>query len=119
LELHSKEWQEYWKSIPAGTDVFVELSRLFEFQFGSVVVLVDRDVSQSTPFETLARSLSRLVLSVAYDSLARRPFGMICESFSKAFDVPQGLWHRYSGRSLSEQRGWPATLPIFGDHNPK
>jgi hypothetical protein len=27
LELHSAEWQAFWKSIPAGSDVFVEMSR--------------------------------------------------------------------------------------------
>ena len=27
LELHSVEWHAYWKSIPAGTDVLVEMSR--------------------------------------------------------------------------------------------
>src|ERR1017187_839458 len=27
LELHSSEWQAYWKTIAAGTDVFVEMSR--------------------------------------------------------------------------------------------
>ncbi len=27
LELHSLEWQQFWDSVPPGSDVFVEMSR--------------------------------------------------------------------------------------------
>src|ERR1700730_12675575 len=74
-------------------------------------------VFKPTPFETLPRSLSRLVFSVAYDALLRCPFGTICERVSR-----HSMFHKGCGIDIPADHfrnsGWAAPMPIFGDQTP-
>jgi eukaryotic-like serine/threonine-protein kinase len=57
------------------------------------------------------------IFSLAYDSLLRCPFETICERFSRL-----SIFHKGCGIDIPADpfgtAGWPASLPIFGDHTP-
>lgn len=76
-----------------------------------------RGVPKPTPSETIERSLPPRVLSMAYESLMRCPFGAICERLSRLSMLQKGC-----GVGIPVDPFWNRGLacvpPSFWDHNP-
>jgi hypothetical protein len=70
----------------------------------------------ATPLGTLARSLSRLVLSMAYDSLVRNTFGTICAGISRLSMFQEGCGIGFSQIPFLNSRLTGVGV-AFRDHN--
>jgi hypothetical protein len=80
---------------------------------GPTPVLLRR--AECFPTHTFQNTRAVFVTARVFSALrfpGAMPFETIWEGFLKAFGVPQGLSHRYSGESLAEHWvGWPV-IPI-------